>query len=184
MDRAGNIIPQGEAASHFFGTGLQYYTAGRFSAFAGFIPVTGNLLHHAVEMMLKGHLSRKLTLAELKRLSHSLAGVWAMFKQDIGASDLDELNPVVEALNRFEAIRYPDRIVSEGMFGSISISGPPASMKNTEPQPAYPLVLEDVDRLVKIIFDKSQVNPKFFSGLIRAEGSAFLKKDNKSPLNI
>ena len=43
----------------FFRTAGQYYVAGRYAAFAGFIPVTGNLLHHAIELFLKGGLSKK-----------------------------------------------------------------------------------------------------------------------------
>ena len=42
----------------FFATAGQYYVVGRFAAFAGLIPITGNLLHHAVEMFLKGGLSK------------------------------------------------------------------------------------------------------------------------------
>src|SRR5439155_9132427 len=121
-----------------------------------FIPVSGNLLHHAVEMLLKGQLSRRLTLAQLKRLSHQLVEVWGDFKRNVGDGELDVFDGVVQALDNFEAIRYPDRIVSQGMFASISLSGPPPtaeSMRGISPPPSYVLVLEDVDRLVRVIFD-------------------------------
>ena len=42
--------------SWFCGLGTQYYIAGRQAAMARLIPVYGNLLHHAVEMFLKGAL--------------------------------------------------------------------------------------------------------------------------------
>lgn len=176
-----------DAATHFFCMGLQYYAAGRLSAIASFIPVSGNLLHHAVEMLLKGHLSRRLTLAQLKGLSHRLGDVWEKFKRDVKDSGLDDLDQVVAALDRFEEIRYPDRIVSQGMFGSISIFAPPPkaeSMQGAPSLPAYELVLEEVDRLVRAIFEKSLVNPRFFSGMVGTEGAAVLKKDNKWPLDI
>jgi hypothetical protein len=39
--------------SLFFHIGFQYYVTARFTAFAFFSPVCGNLFHHAVEMLLK-----------------------------------------------------------------------------------------------------------------------------------
>src|SRR6202043_1798471 len=36
---------------------MQYYTIGRYSVLAGVNPVAGNLLHHAIEMFLKGALA-------------------------------------------------------------------------------------------------------------------------------
>jgi hypothetical protein len=58
-----------EAASRlFFSTGTQYYVSGRYAVTAGLSPVAGNLLHHAVEMSLKGGLARSMELKELKDL--------------------------------------------------------------------------------------------------------------------
>ena len=53
----------------FFRFGLQYLVAGRFSASSGLSPVGANLLHHALEMLLKGYLSSSMTLGELKKAS-------------------------------------------------------------------------------------------------------------------
>jgi hypothetical protein len=58
----------------------QYYVAGRYAAFAGLVPTTGNQFHHAVELFLKGGLSKNgLSLANLKKLGHDLPEIWAMF---------------------------------------------------------------------------------------------------------
>jgi hypothetical protein len=51
-----------DAIDAFFKTGSQYYIAGRFAAFAWFHPVAGNLFHHAIEMYLKGALSKTKSL--------------------------------------------------------------------------------------------------------------------------
>jgi hypothetical protein len=40
----------------YFSAAIQYHISARFAAIAGFIPVSGNLAHHAVEMYLKGYL--------------------------------------------------------------------------------------------------------------------------------
>ncbi len=56
----------------FFSAGTQYYVSGRFAVFAGLPTVSGNLLHRAVEMFLRGGLSTKKSLVRLKALSHNL----------------------------------------------------------------------------------------------------------------
>jgi hypothetical protein len=50
---------------HLFLLGSQYYIAGRFLTLAQTIPVAGNLLHHAIEMCLKGALTQSHTLEKL-----------------------------------------------------------------------------------------------------------------------
>jgi hypothetical protein len=40
----------------FFSSAAQYYVAGRFGVFAALNPVAANLMHHAIEMYLKGAL--------------------------------------------------------------------------------------------------------------------------------
>jgi len=42
---------------NFFGFGFQYYLAGRYAVAAQLLPVAANLLHHAIEMLLKGELT-------------------------------------------------------------------------------------------------------------------------------
>src|SRR5258708_5472564 len=61
-------MPISNEDAEFLTLGIQYYTAGRSAAWAGLMPVCGNLCHHAVEMLLKAGLSRKHSLAELKKI--------------------------------------------------------------------------------------------------------------------
>jgi hypothetical protein len=68
------------AAVEFFRLGLHYYIAGRFATLAGLFPMAGNLLHHAVEMFLKGALVRLVGLKPLRKVGHDLNGLWDMFK--------------------------------------------------------------------------------------------------------
>jgi hypothetical protein len=51
-----------DASRNFFGTGSQYYIVGRFAVFAWLKPVGGNILHHAIEQLLKGALSKAMPL--------------------------------------------------------------------------------------------------------------------------
>jgi hypothetical protein len=63
-----SIVP----SSLFISAGMHYYVAGRYAVFAGLNPTAANLLHHAIEMALKGALAKKgMDLRALKRLSHA-----------------------------------------------------------------------------------------------------------------
>jgi hypothetical protein len=78
-----------DAIDAFFKTGSQYYIAGRFAAFAWLHPVAGNLFHHAIEMYLKGALSKTKSLSDLRKLSHDLLSGWAAFKVHANDRALD-----------------------------------------------------------------------------------------------
>src|SRR5215471_13111256 len=61
----------------FISAGMHYYVAGRYAVFAGLNPTAANLLHHAVEMALKGALAKKgMDLKALRGLSHDLPRIW------------------------------------------------------------------------------------------------------------
>src|SRR4051794_29649109 len=96
----------------FFSLGVQYYVAARFSAFARFSPVCGNLFHHAIEMFLKGYLASKRSLADLKNLGHRLGSLWGHFKQDTGDCALARFDQTVTDLDAVESIRYPGRVLA------------------------------------------------------------------------
>jgi hypothetical protein len=81
-----------DAGHVFFQNACQYYVAGRYAAFAALNPVAGNLLHHAIEHFLKGGLSKTKSLAELKRLGHSLPKIWAAFKTQVNDPVLADMN--------------------------------------------------------------------------------------------
>ena len=59
----------------FISAGMHYYVAGRYAVFAGLNPTAANLLHHAVEMALKGALAKKgMALKASTASTPSLAG--------------------------------------------------------------------------------------------------------------
>ena len=70
----------------FISAGMHYYVAGRYAVFAGLNPTAANLLHHAVEMALKGALAKKgMDLKALKRLNHDLPEIWREFTAQYGS---------------------------------------------------------------------------------------------------
>src|SRR2546426_8091764 len=150
------------AKMELFRSATHYYIAGRFSVISSLFPVGANLLHHAVEMYLKGALSSHLTLGELRKLGHSLNNLWKKFKTVFPDANLTRFDDAVSALHRFERLRYPDTVLVEGMTGTFALLRAhvvQAQTTGSPMPPAYYLVLEDVDHLVKVVFDKANVNP-------------------------
>jgi hypothetical protein len=110
-----DALPKEDAIHEFFKFGSQYYVAGRYGVFAGLMPVAANLHHHAIEMFLKGALSKSMSLEELKRkLGHRLPKIWTKFKRQASDPSLNRFDKIIKELNKFEDIRYPDEILRRG----------------------------------------------------------------------
>ena len=100
----------------FYDCGMQYYVAARFAARAGLVPIHGNLFHHAIEMCLKAALVGTLTIAKMRQIGHHLPVLWDRFKEKETDPSLARFDPTIQALDEFESIRYPNKIVDEGML--------------------------------------------------------------------
>jgi hypothetical protein len=88
-----NPEPNTELAMvRYFDLGMQYYVAGRYSVFAGLAPVCGNLLHHAVEMFLKGYVAHRARPSlRRKKFRHRLPELWQAFKAEVGEQEPNRL---------------------------------------------------------------------------------------------
>jgi hypothetical protein len=176
--RATTIKPE-DAVPLFFGDGLQYYVAGRSAFFAGCNSVAANLLHHAVEMCLKGGLSKAgLTLTELTKLRHHLPKIWKKFKQQTGVTKLNQLDGVVAALHKYEELRYPDTVLQRGMLSGFILHKPTPSTSTqwSGKEPQYELCLEAVDELIEAIFTSASINLGFFP--LSQEAKEHVNKEN------
>ena len=167
----------------FFSSGIQYYVSGRYAIFAGLIPVSGNLLHHAVEMFLKGGLAASMDLGELKGLGHSLPKTWSAFKVRFGHLSLEGFDSVVDSLHAFEELRYPDSMIENG---ARIMAGPVAGprLQDSEqiiPTPSYELYLSEIDLLVRVVLEVSAVNPGFFLAGLNSRATEYLNEANAKP---
>ena len=174
--------------ARYFSLAVQYYVAGRFAVHAGLNPVAGNLLHHAIELALKGGLSRAASSEDLKKIyMHSLNPLWRDFKLGVSDPRLDRLDRIVSDLDQFETIRYPEHVEQHGMFASIApirrdqdAKGP---IRLPSPVPRYKLYLPEIDELLDAVFVGAGVNPAFFKGeVFRSEARDFLARDNATRL--
>jgi hypothetical protein len=181
-----------ELAIHvFFTTASQYYIAGRYSAFAGLNPVTGNILHHAIEMFLKGTLSKTMSVEDLKnKMGHNLPKIWTAFKAQNNNPALDKFDDIISSLHAYEEIRYPN---GKGMQSTIDIirwdpkdaAQAAAIAVHQDPEgrrkevPHYKLCVEDIDELVGAIFTVASRNPKAYLSPIKEDARSYLIKENK-----
>src|SRR5437879_2039088 len=101
------------ASIEFCQRGMEYYVAGRFSALSGkSIIVSGNILHHAIEMLLKGALCmrRSHSRQQIRSMGHNLKRAWKAFKKTCSDPRLNALDSAIKDLNKFEDLRYPDKL--------------------------------------------------------------------------
>lgn len=164
-----------------FELATQYYASGRYAALSGILPVCGNLLHHAIEMYLKGALARSLDLTAMRKLGHDLTQIWERAKQSYPALDVASFDVTINRLSPFERIRYPDAVLREGAHMRLTRLRDewlPMPDNPTRPAPHYDLVLEDVDELVKAIFDAARFNPAFFASSLNPRVLSILSEQN------
>lgn len=148
--------------------GLQYYVAGRFATANRFTPVCANLLHHAVELLLKACLSRVDPRETIERYGRSAYGhnillLWEEFKKRQTATIPVEFDAIVAALHDFEDIRYPEKLIRNGATIIINpIVDEPIRANGRGPEPSYDLTLPPIDRLMGFLFKASNANPEAF----------------------
>ena len=160
--------------------------AGRFSAASHFTPVSANLLHHAVEMFLKGCLVTKVgfDLLPRRKAGHDLNALWEKFREYFPDPKFERYTTAIAELHNFEQIRYPEKLITNGgLLGVGFLSG----VKNVQlygPKlPEYQLAVNDIDDLVKDLFDAGNVNPMFYSTILSQQySSQFFQLRNTSPL--
>lgn len=131
---------------------------------ANLLPTSGNLYHHALEMLLKSGLLREYSHGDIKKkFGHNLPKIWTAFKVQFGTAQLDRFDTTISALHKFEDIRYPDRILNEG--ARMVVEWRSSTSENSRPSvpPVYRLVVNELDCLIADIFDICSLNLFFFT---------------------
>ncbi len=99
------------------------------------------------------------------------------------STDLNKFDRTITDLDKFEGIRYPERIIRLGMTLEAGFVRNPAPVQHAG-MPRYEIVLEELDELVQVIFKLANLNPAFFTNMLhREDGRRYLNDQNKTPLS-
>ena len=175
--KAVGSYPTDRLKGKYYDFGFQYYVAGRCGVASQFDPVAGTLFHHAVEMLLKGALCDHVSKRKRRHMKHKLTPIWRAFKARYGAGlDLDNFDAIVAELQKFEEIRYPEKIVR----GSVSVFGfgMPTIKALGGSVPAYNLAVGEINSLVKAICKAANINAKVFTMDYQEPGRTYLRHEN------
>jgi hypothetical protein len=152
--------------------GLDYYVSGRFATANYFNPVSANILHHAVEMILKACLARADTIEQIRKYGargnyvHDIESLWRAFKARQTTPPAAEFDAIIEGLHAFEDTRHPERLVREGATISIGVfetDGP--AIRRLDGRPigrSYELQLPKIEPLMRLLFEASGASPEAF----------------------
>lgn len=176
----------------YFQYGIDYYIASRYSVFSSSW-VVGNLFHHALEMLLKGFLSIKYDKKIFKSFNkkgHSITDAWKLFKQEVKDQTANQFDDIVIALDEFEDLRYPEKIIDSGAIIIIDPLDESNFTKNSQvhyhnklsgrSEKIYRFNLASIDSLVTFILKKAEINPNSFINIFNKDQMIYLKKVNRS----
>lgn len=171
-----------DPSEYFYKIALEYYVSGRAARLCGNNLVIGNLLHHAVEMLLKGQLSKIITLEDLKnpdRFGHQLRPLWLAFKA-LAPADLTKFDSMITELDKFEKIRYPDKILSRGASIGLGFGRgkPVTKMTSGRKEPKYQVGIGDVDAFFGRLFPLCGINPPAYLSYLSPFGREVLTERN------
>jgi len=178
-----------DRASHNLITySIQYYAVGRFAVLNRMHRIAPNLLHHAVELVLKASLVHHQSLKFLKnQYGHDLEKLWAATIAKTPTLSSPHRQQTISDLAQFEELRYPDLLMTQGATVAfsmdtgdrVSTSGSPSS---TITEPLYQLNLQDIDELWAALFYHADGKPEAFLQHLSEEARAVLQFNNRHPI--
>lgn len=177
-----------DAHDYFYKLALEYYVAARASLLCRCSLITGNLIHHTVELLLKGQLSKTIPLEDLKdykKFGHNLPKLWAPFKAVFPTENLSEFDAMITELEKFEKIRYPDEILARGAQIGLGWGRgkPVTNLTPNRPEPEYQMGMGDVDAFFKRLFPLCRMNPKAYFTFLSPQGRSVLTEANTDANN-
>jgi HEPN domain-containing protein len=173
IEMTDQIIPfngndSGIIRSRFTRRGFEYYIAARFCFLSRFGDIAGILVHHAVEMFLKGGLSKFKNYKEIKKNGHCLTKLWLEYLELSGKNEKDEsvmeITNQVSSIDSFENLRYPDFELIEGTIKTFEIN-PSTSIRILDEDQytnKFTLNLYAIDSLIIGLLESIVINPLFF----------------------
>jgi hypothetical protein len=172
---------------HFVKLSLQYYVTGRFAVLNQLHSAAPTLLHHAVELILKAALAATQSLTDLKQHGHGLSSLWQAALQEKSTLKTPSCDATIADLDKFEDLRYPDKLVSQGASVSIGIrsgENPVSSGSRPSSGPSYRFNLGDIDELWAAVFKSIPANPAAFLQGLSEDAHKTLVAENQHPIAL
>ncbi len=165
--------------------------------FAQFTLTCGNQMHHAVELLLKACLAKQDSWQEILKYGHrgsyghDLEKLWAEFKRRNPDPKFAVHDELIQGLNKFEDIRYPEDLIKGGATFGVGLyeldpqhrSGPADSVSAAvipEGRRFY-LELPGVDRLVQALAKATDFNPEAMVFMRAPHAAKYHWLDNAAP---
>jgi hypothetical protein len=170
---------------HFLDLAFGYYMTGRF-AVINRLYIAPNLMHHAVELLIKFTLlkdvpesQRSAATAQLgRKYGHRLNALWDQYKQYVAPANLSRFDRVIADLARWENVRYGGFPACTSVAKSMGLVR--ATTQTSRPTDVYVLGLDEVDNLITAMFQASGINPPFVgTGYTHTELREWYENDNK-----
>ena len=162
---------------------------GRFAAINGLF-IAPNLMHHAVELLIKYTLIKDVPepqwsdkTAELrKKYGHRLNALWKQYKKHVAPTDMSRFNRLIPDLARWEKIRYGGFPTGTSVAMGMTLVWAP--VQTSSQKDTYVFGLDEVDDLIAAIFTASDINPAFVgSGYSHTELPEWYKRHNAHIMN-
>jgi hypothetical protein len=158
-----------EDPRQFLDLAFGYYMAGRFAVINGLF-IAPNLMHHAVELLIKYTLlkdvpesERSAATAELgRKYGHRLNALWNQYKQHVASTNLSRFDRVIADLARWENVRYGGFPTGTSVAKGMGLVRAPAQASRSKD--IYVLGLDEVDDLITAMFGASRINPPAVGG--------------------
>jgi hypothetical protein len=116
---------------------------------------------------------------------HNLPKLWRRYKRARNNPALDRFDQTIADVHKFERIRYPEEILRSGLLAEIGFIRNPRDM-GVGPRPPgerYEMALDEVDELVKLIFEIENINPPFFLNKLNEHARRYLDHQNSFRCN-
>lgn len=160
----------------------------RFAAINGLF-IAPNLMHHAVELLIKYTLvkdvpewQRSDETTELRKYGHRLSRLWKRYKKHVAPTDMSRFDRLIPDLDRWENIRYGGFPTGTSVAKGMTLVRAP--VQTSGEKDTYVFSLDEVDELIAAIFAASDINPAAVgSGYSHTELPEWYKRHNAYIMN-
>lgn len=165
----------------FHRSAFEFYVAARASHTCQHSLVTGHLIHHAVVLLLKGELSKKVSLEKLwDQCGNDIPKLWTAFKSRFPDEDFSEFETLISMVGRSSSLEQSDIILEHGNRVHLGWGRGKTYVWKTPKcrNPEYQIGMGDVDALFGRLVPLCRIDPRQCMFYLSNQGRTKLKYRN------